>query len=201
MRQLCMGIAGAAMVLAGGCAAPEQAAVTGASMPAAAAGAPVSAPGKADRVAEALMMAAIAERAQDTAALAQAMLRLDQLGAIPQTDGDAAAMERWRASVPVGTSPMRGRALGPAFRSATLRPGASTELNQTFLGGRSAQIVLRVSRGPVPRLVVHDQAERQVCLASDDPIMCRWVPLYTQRHRIEIVNIGPVQSEFYIVFD
>ncbi|WP_296719622.1 hypothetical protein [Erythrobacter sp.] len=172
---------------------------TSASVPDAAV--PASVRGKAEQVAQALMMAAMAERAQDTAALAQATLRLDHLGAAPQTDDDAAAMERWRASLPNGSPPMRGRALGPAYRSATLRPGASTQLHQTFLGGRSAQIVLRVSRGPVPRLVVRDQSERQVCLASDDPIECRWVPLYTQRHQIEIVNAGPEQSEFYIVFD
>lgn len=194
-------IAAAALLLASGCAGLEQAVVSSAPIPAAAAAAPASTTGKAERVAEALMMAAIAERAHDTAALAQATLRLDQLGATPQTDGDAAAMKRWRTSLPAGSPPMRGRALGPAYRSATLSPGATTQLNQTFLGGRSAQIVLRVSRGPAPRLMVRDQSERQVCLASDDPIKCRWVPLYTQRHQIEIVNIGSEQSEFYIVFD
>jgi hypothetical protein len=40
-----------------------------------------------------------------------------------------------------------------------------------------------------------------VCKADDDPATCRWVPLYTQRHRIRIVNKGPAVSEFYIVFD
>jgi hypothetical protein len=90
----------------------------------------------------------------------------------------------------------------PAYRSAALASGATTQLNQTFLGGRSAQIVLRVSRGPTPRLVVRDQSERQVCKALvDDPVKCRWVPIYTQRHSIEIVNTGPQMSEFYIVFD
>ena len=95
----------------------------------------------------------------------------------------------------------RQKALGPAYRSAALDPGGRAQLNQTFLGGRSAQIVLRVSRGPTPKLVVRDQAERQVCKADDDPVKCRWVPIYTQRHSIEIVNTGPQMSEFYIVFD
>ena len=115
---------------------------------------------------------------------------------------DEAAMQRWLASLPADAQPMRGRALGPAYRSAALDPGATTQLNQTFLGGRSAQIVLRVSRGPTPKLVVRDQSARQVCKpVADDPVKCRWVPLYTQRHSIEIVNTGPQMSEFYIVFD
>ncbi|MCZ8137460.1 MAG: hypothetical protein O9266_14300 [Porphyrobacter sp.] len=184
-----------ALALLAGCAAP------GAVEPAA----PVQtmAPtDRAERVAEALVMAERAERAQDPAALAQAAARLDRLGAKPETAADEAVMGRWLASLPADAQPMRGRALGPAYRSAALDPGATTQLNQTFLGGRSAQIVLRVSRGPTPKLVVRDQSARQVCKpVADDPVKCRWVPLYTQRHSIEIVNTGPQMSEFYIVFD
>ncbi|MFN3864753.1 MAG: hypothetical protein ACK4RT_10785 [Erythrobacter sp.] len=157
---------------------------------------------RAERVAEALVMAERAERAQDREALAQAAARLDRLGAKPDTAADATAMARWLAVLPADTPPMRGRALGPAYRSAALAPGATTQLNQTFFGGRSAQIVLRVARGPTPRLVVRDQSARQVCKpVADDPVKCRWVPLYTQRHSIEIVNTGPQMSQFYIVFD
>lgn len=157
---------------------------------------------RAERVAEALVLAARAERAQDPATLAQAAARLERLGAKPDTAADQAAMGRWLASLPADAQPMRGRALGPAYRSAALASGATTQLNQTFLGGRSAQIVLRVSRGPTPKLVVRDQSARPVCKpVTDDPVKCRWVPLYTQRHSIEIVNTGPQVSEFYIVFD
>jgi hypothetical protein len=181
-------------MLASGCAAPP--AVT------ASAPAPTTAvQDRAERVAEALLMADRAERASDKAGLAMAALRLERLGPKPQTEADAAMMGRWLASLPAGTPPMRGRALGPAYRSGALQPGAVTHLNQTFLGGRSAQIVLRVSRGPTPRLVVRDQSDQQVCEADDDPVKCRWVPLYTQRHSIEIVNAGSGMSEFYIVFD
>jgi hypothetical protein len=199
-RGLCL--AGAALtglaVLAAGCAAPAPVAVASAPVEA---GAPGAVP-RAERVAEALVMAARAERAADPAALVQAAIRLEQLGAKPETAADEAAMQRWFARLPADAAAMRGRALGPAYRSAVLDPGATTQLNQTFLGGRSAQIVLRVSRGPTPRLVVRDQSERQVCkVVADDPLKCRWVPVYTQRHSIEIVNTGPKMSEFYIVFD
>lgn len=191
-----------ALALLGGCVAPGDAgqAASTASSPPSAPGAPL-ATGRAAIIAEALVMAERAEHVQDTAALAQALDRLDRLGATPQSEEDAAARQRWQASLPADTRPLRGRALGPAYRSGSLRPGASAELFQTFLGGKSAQIVLKVAKGPAPRLVVHDMAERRVCQASDDPVACRWVPLYTQRHRIEIVNSGPEPSQYYIVFD
>ncbi|TAD74907.1 MAG: hypothetical protein EAY70_11225 [Sphingomonadales bacterium] len=156
---------------------------------------------RAERVAEALVLAEQADGARDGAGLGQAALRLERLGASPQTEADAATLARWRASLPGDLPPMRGRALGPAYRSARLAPGAVTELNQTFLGGRAAQIVVRVSQGPAPRLVVLDQSNRQVCAVNNDPATCRWVPLYTQRHRIEIVNTGQETSQIYIVFD
>lgn len=190
------------LLLAAACTGTDELALSPASSPGAAQeGTRGLASGQVESVAEALLIAAQAERAQDGAALARAALQLERLGATPQTDGDVAAMKRWRASLPADAAPMRGRALGPAYRSAALDPGGTTQLNQTFLGGRSAQIVLRVSRGPVPRLVVRDQSGRQVCAVGDDPVKCRWVPLYTQRHRIEIVNSGPELSEFFIVFD
>jgi hypothetical protein len=192
----------ATCLLAGGCAslapaAPPAAAAAIPPAPAAAA----SAPSRAERVAEALAMAAAAEQASDAAALAQATQQLERLGAAPQNAGDKAVLARWLAALPADAAPLRGRTLGPAYRSAALDPGGVTELNQTFFGGRSAQIVVRALRGPAPRLVVHDQANREVCKADDDPATCRWVPLYTQRHRIRIANDGPRVSEFYIVFD
>lgn len=190
----------AALALAGGCAAPQ--AETGALARPAAEAAPVTAaPDRAAQVADALLLATRAEQAQDSAALVRATLRLSQLGATPQTGEDSAAMARWQASLPADTAPLRGRALGPAYRSEVLEPGGTAQLHQTFLGGRSAQIVVRVARGPAPQLVVRDQSDRQVCVINGDPARCRWIPLYTQRHRIEIVNIGPEPSRFYIVFD
>lgn len=183
-----------ALTLAGGCMRPE----TAASPPVAAM---PGTPGTAERVAEALVRADAAEVRQDRTALAQAATMLDRLGARGETAQDAARLDAWRASLPGDAPPMRGRALGPAFRAAVLDPGSATELNQTFLGGRAAHIVVRVARGPVPRLVVHDQANREVCKLSDHPGTCRWVPLYTQRHRIQIANTGRGVSKFFLVFD
>lgn len=156
---------------------------------------------RATRVAAALIAAATAERAGDPGALGLAAGQLDRLGAAPLDAADQAVLARWRAALPGDAAPMRGRTLGPAYRSGKLAPGAVSELNQTFFGGRSAAIVVRTLAGPAPQVVVEDQAKRAVCRASDDPATCSWVPLYTQRHLIRIVNSGRGVSEFYIVFD
>jgi hypothetical protein len=170
--------------------------------PAVSAAAPVpEAPARAERLAEALVAADRAERAADAAALAQAAQRLERIAPAAQTEDDAAAMRRWLAGLPPGSAPMRGRALGPAYRSVALEPGRATQLAQTFLGGRAARIVVKVMQGKAPHLMVRDQSAREVCRADRDPVTCRWMPLYTQRHQIEIVNDGREMSRFYIVFD
>jgi hypothetical protein len=182
--------AGAALALAG-CAGSQVAPAPVAT---------VAAP-RAEQLAEALVLADRAEQRSDAAALSKAALLIDRLGPEAQTDKDAETLSRWRASLPEDTPPLRGRALGPGYRSAVLMPGAATELSQTFLGGRSAQIVVRVAEGSALKLMVRDQSEREVCQAASDPVNCRWLPLYTQRHRIEIVNTGRTLARFYIVFD
>jgi hypothetical protein len=157
--------------------------------------------GRAEILAAALLRADHAERSGDAAALAEAALTIERLGPSAGTEADAETLRRWRAALPPGTPPLRGRALGPGYRAAVLMPGAATQLHQTFLGGRSAQIVVRVAEGPAPRLMVRDQSQREVCRAVRDPVNCRWVPLYTQRHSIEIVNTGDTTARVYIVFD
>lgn len=158
--------------------------------------------GRADQLAEALVLADRAERRGDTAALGKAALLIERISPEAHTDSDAETLSRWRAALPDDAAPpLRGRALGPGYRSAVLMPGAATQLNQTFLGGRSARIVVRIAQGSALKLMVRDQSEREVCRADRDPVNCRWVPLYTQRHNIEIVNTGEAMAKFYIVFD
>ncbi|QIQ87024.1 hypothetical protein [Erythrobacter sp.] len=156
---------------------------------------------RAARLARTLLAAERAEAADDGPALAEAAERLARIAPEAASEADEARLARWLEALPEDAPPMRGRALGPAYRSGTLDPGASATLEQTFLGGRAAQIVLRVAKGPDLRLTVRDQADRQVCDGRADPVECRWTPLYTQRHRIEIANDGPRVSKFYIVFD
>lgn len=192
--------AGAALALAlalalAGCAGA-------ASAPDALAAAPAPAKPRAEQLAEALVLAESAEQRGDAAALGKAALVIDRLNAEAQTPDDAEALSRWRAALPADAAPLlRGRALGPGYRSAVLMPGAATQLSQTFLGGRSAQIVVRIAQGSALKLMVRDQAMREVCRANRNPAQCQWVPLYTQRHSIEVVNTGREVSRIYIVFD
>jgi hypothetical protein len=186
--------AGTALALTG-CAASGPA-------PPPAPGAPGAAtPARAEQLADALLLADRAEQRGDAAALGKAAVLIDRFGPEAQTVSDEETLRRWRASLPEDTPPLRGRALGPGYRSAVLMPGAATQLSQTFLGGRSAQIVVRVAEGSALKLSVRDQSERKVCEAESDPVNCRWLPLYTQRHRIEITNTGGRMARFYIVFD
>lgn len=157
---------------------------------------------RAEQLAGALLLADRAEHSGDAAALGKAALLIDQLAPQPQTEGDAETLRRWRTALPAGAQPLlRGRALGPAYRSAVLMPGAATRLNQTFLGGRSARIVVKVVEGSALKVMVRDQSEIEVCRAERPPFNCRWVPLYTERHNIEIVNTGGAVVRFFIVFD
>lgn len=199
IRRAVTAAGGAAALALAGCAAdgarpaPPEVSAAAAALP--------DAPARAERIALALVAADRAERAADAAALARAARRLERMAPAPQTEADDAAMRRWLAGLPPDSAPLRGRALGPAYRSVALEPGAATRLAQTFLGGRSARIVVKVMQGEAPHLMVRDQSAREVCRADRDPVTCRWMPLYTQRHQIEIVNDGREMSRFYIVFD
>lgn len=157
---------------------------------------------RAEQLAGALLLADRAEQEGHATALGKAALLIGQLAPQAQTEGDAEALRRWRTALPAGAQPLlRGRALGPAYRSAVLMPGATTRLNQTFLGGRTARIVVKVVEGSALKVMVRDQSEFEVCRAERTSVNCRWVPLYTERHNIEIVNTGGAMVRFYIVFD
>lgn len=159
-------------------------------------------PVRAQQLADALVLADTAESRGDAAALARAALVIDRISPKPHTDSDDEALRRWRGALPADAPPpLRGRALGPGYRSAVLMPGATAQLSQTFLGGRSAQIAVRIAQGSALQLMVRDSAEREVCRADRNPVNCQWVPLYTQRHNIEIINTGREVSRIYIVFD
>ena len=157
---------------------------------------------RAEQLAGALLLADRAEQDGDPTALGKAALLIEQLAPQAQTEADADTLRRWRTALPAGAQPLlRGRALGPAYRSAMLMPGAATQLKQTFLGGRSAQVVVKVVEGSALKVMVRDQSESEVCRAEHTPFNCRWVPLYTERHNIQIVNTGDAAARFYIVFD
>ena len=144
--------------------------------------------------------AAVADDAfarKDKVRLADALRRFDALGGKP-LDGADSELGRWRAAVNQ-SPPMRGRSLGPGYRSGKLSAGRSEELEQVFLSGTRASVALSAPSGVRLRLEVQDRGEAAVCGKEGNPNHCQWVPLFTDRYRIRIVNPGRTEVRYFLV--
>jgi hypothetical protein len=158
--------------------------------------------GPADRVADAL---AAGEMAATGEALVAAAARLDRLAAHPMDGGEDLAA-RWRAQgaalgVRDETPPMRGRALGPAYRTGQLGAGAHIDLEQIFLGGEAAVVVVVPEAGRSLHVSVADADRAPVCGRAVEPPKgaCRWLPIFTTRFRISVTNPAPTPARYYLV--
>ena len=156
---------------------------------------------RSDRLAEALANADAAATNGDAAKLAEALRTIERLDAKPLTDEDGTALEKWKAASVESDVPMRGRTLGPAYRSGLVSAGARAVITQTFYGGAPANVSLRVADGSALKIRITDKSDRNVCERSAREASCRWMPLYTQVHRIELVNDREQNARYYIVFD
>jgi hypothetical protein len=94
---------------------------------------------------------------------------------------------------------MRGRSLGPGYRSGQLRAGRSEQLEQVFLSGTRASVALSAPSGARLRLEVQDRSDDAVCGKEGNPNHCQWVPLFTGRYRIRIVNPGATAVRYFLV--
>ncbi len=158
-------------------------------------------PLRSDLLARALGNAEEAAQAKDTRALASALLTIEGLDAKPQTSQDADSLAAWQALAANDAPATRGRTLGPAYRSGSVVAGGSAVIEQTFYGGTPASVSLQVPKGSALRLRIVDQSNRRVCDREAREAHCRWMPLFTQAHRIEIVNERADNAKYYIVFD
>lgn len=156
---------------------------------------------RSDRLAEALASADEAATSGDAATLAQALRTIERLDAKPLTDADETTLDGWRAASVQNEEPMRGRTLGPAYRSGFVSAGKKAVITQTFYGGAPANVSLRVADGSALKIRITDTSNRNVCERSAREASCRWMPLYTQVHRIELVNDREQNARYYIVFD
>lgn len=156
---------------------------------------------RAERLAEALAAAETAAADGDEPALRQALVTIDRLGATPLTDEDKATLNGWKTVSADAEPPMRGRTLGPAYRSGRISAGQRAIITQTFYGGEPANVSLRVAKGSPLRIRITDKTNRNVCEESAREASCRWMPLYTQVHQIELVNTRDQNSRYYIAFD
>lgn len=157
-----------------------------------------------DAVALALARGIAAEQSSDGKAMLEAATVLGSHGARP-ADADAAA--QWRAEARRRGAkvrpapPWRGRALGPAYRSGVLGAGETLVTEQVFLAGRKAQVALvpQPSRSLAIRIVAPDEkslCEREAAAPRET---CDWLPLFTARVRIHVVNRGRQPARYFLV--
>ncbi|HEY5723727.1 MAG TPA: hypothetical protein VIT45_15550 [Allosphingosinicella sp.] len=160
-----------------------------------------------EKVAAALARGERAEAGPGGAArLAEAGRLLAVAGARPAEAGEPDLALHWAdLAARRGTKAdlvWRDRALGPAYRRGRVAPHASVSLDQLFLAGRKAEIAL-MPVGGRGRLVldVTDDKGGLICRrrASDPPVKCAWLPVYTTRHAIRVRNEGAVPADYYLV--
>lgn len=180
------------LMAVGGCAAPVVAPPTAA------------APAPTDPVSRAAEWLAQADsQVVSSAKRAELVAALDRLGMTHADDSDDDPMARWRAEAAAGghaTLPFRGRALGPAYRSGWLEPGANKALDQLFLAGETARISLTNADRLPMALTIIDPNSKVICQENGPPPgRCQWVALFTQRYRIELSNRGQTRLRYFLV--
>ena len=153
----------------------------------------------AERLAVALVDADTAFAGRDNDRLADALRRLDALGGRP-LEGDSPELARWRQAV-AQNPPMRGRPLGPGFRTGQLSPGSSELLEQVFLSGKRASVALTAPNNARLTLDIQDRREAEVCGREGNPSHCQWVPVFTDRYRIRIANPGRAAVKYFLVVE
>ena len=168
-----------------------------AALPAVAADAPLPAV----RLAKAMAAAADAEKSGDKLALARAVRIIDASGSHALDASEHDPLPSWRSGAAgSGTPPYRGRPLGPGYRSGKLDPGGHESFSQLFLSGTGATIALSAPTGDRLGLRVLDPQAKPICEdGTGRGGMCRWVPLFTQRYTIEVMNIGKGDARYFLV--
>lgn len=166
---------------------------------------PAEAP--AERVAETLLRGHKALASNGSArALAEASIRLQDLGAKPADDSEADRAHDWLAEarnrgLESEAAPFRGRVLGPAYRSGSLAPGEASETSQVFLAGEQAEVVAIPVESTALQLEIVENEGQRNCTPPPTSArsVCRWIPVFTSRYQIRVRNIGNRPSEFYLV--
>lgn len=157
---------------------------------------------RAERIALALEAAASADAAGDAAGIARALQVVEASGARPLPGAGEDPVPAWRAAAGELAPPLRGRPLGPGYRSGRIAAGGRDSFAQLFLSGTASVIAVSSPTGDRIALRVRDQKEQPVC--QRDPAQsgaCRWVPLFTQRYTIEVSNLGEGDARYFLVIE
>lgn len=148
------------------------------------------------QLAKALLEGQRAEQAAGTARaqhLQRAALKLTALGARP-VEGDDDLAEAWLArAASLGARapkriPYRGRVLGPSYKRVRLSATSPVETTQLFLAGTQARITLVTPAKGDAHLQVRAPDDTVACQVASTPDGrdCSWLPLYTQRYRLDL---------------
>jgi hypothetical protein len=174
---------------------------------AATAPAPPLAAGQHEIAVKALALGAHGTRERDPAALTEAERLLAGAGARP-VEGSADAAEDWRRQLRTitgkdSTPPLRGRALGSAYKLMTLAGGGALTLEQIFLAGKKAKVSLVPTEPGELALAIAGDDGKHLCArnATEGPASCSWLPAWTTRYRIEVRNPGRRVASLYLVID
>jgi hypothetical protein len=151
----------------------------------------------AERLAVALVDADSAYGRGDNLRLADALRRFDAIGGKP-LDDTPSDLASWRAAIDQ-PPPMRGRSLGPGYRSGQLSAGRSEQLEQVFLSGKRASVALSAPSGARLKLEIVDRSQEAVCGKEGNSSHCQWVPLFTDRYQIRIINPGEKAVRYFLV--
>lgn len=153
------------------------------------------------RLANALADAADAAGRGDTKSLAKAVQLIDGSGSHPLEASPSDPLPAWRAAARGdATPPYRGRPLGPGYRSGKLGVGGRESFSQLFLSGSAATIALSAPTGDKLALRVLDPQSKPICTdESGRGGLCKWVPLFTQRYTIEVMNRGAGDARYFLV--
>lgn len=93
----------------------------------------------------------------------------------------------------------RERVLGPAYIDVTLQPGGKHVLEQSFLAGRRARVAAFATNPTRFRLGVEDGRQARSCGVRKGTANCDWVPTFTGRVRVNLMNAGKSPARFVIV--
>lgn len=193
MRRRTLTILVTACALVAGCASVPPGAPLAGAVPA------TQTPGA--RLAAALAAADAAAATGDQPALVRALADIEALGGRPDDPAGEAQLSAWHAKSGAAPIPLRGRTLGRGYRSGTITPGSNLVIAQTFLSGQKASIAVSAVDGKALGLSVLDGKDQPVCREQSQRASCSWIPLFTQRHTIQVRNPGPREVRYYLVID
>ena len=128
---------------------------------------------------------------------------LAALGARPAVAGEPDLAASWLAQEQgADKEPVyRGRMLGPAYRKGLIGAGADVLIEQVFMAGQVAEVVLSPSDGARLNLTIAGPSGQEVCksLVLRPPGKCSWRPPFAGRYQVRINNSGAQCASFFLV--